>query len=102
MLKFKGYNLRFTRISRVSPTPLITVTMNLEQLISKYSKLSGQNQAESASAVSYLIQILTDAISNEEDIFTPTMTMKTRRTTPKTSPDGKERKPKTIGKIIVK
>jgi nucleoid DNA-binding protein len=76
--------------------------MNLEQLITKYSQLSGRNQAESASAVSTFIQILTDAIKEEDDIFTPTMSMKTRRTTPKPSPDGKERKPKTIGKIVIK
>lgn len=76
--------------------------MNLEQLITKYSQLSGRNQAESATAVYALIQILTDAIKDEEDIFTPTMSVKTRRTTPKPSPDGKERKPKTIGKIIIK
>jgi hypothetical protein len=64
--------------------------MNFEQLVTKYSQLSGRNQ------------ILTDAIKEEEDIFTPTMTLKTRRTTPKPSPDGKERKPKTIGKIVIK
>lgn len=76
--------------------------MNLEQLITKYSQLSGRNQAESAAAVSAFIQILTDAIKEEDDIFTPTMSVKTRRTTPKPSPDGKERKPKTIGKIVIK
>jgi nucleoid DNA-binding protein len=76
--------------------------MNFEQLVTKYSQLSGRSQAESASAVTAFIQILTDAIKEEEDIFTPTMTLKTRRTTPKPSPDGKERKPKTIGKIVVK
>jgi hypothetical protein len=76
--------------------------MNLEQLITKYSQLSGRNQAESASAVTTFIQIITDAIKEEDDIFTPTMSLKTRRTTPKPSPDGKERKPKTIGKIVIK
>jgi nucleoid DNA-binding protein len=76
--------------------------MNLEQLITKYSQLSGRNQAESASAVSAFIQILTDAIKEEEDIFTPTMSMKTRRTTPKPSPNNKKHKPKTIGKIVIK
>jgi len=76
--------------------------MNFEQLVTKYSQISGRSQADSSSAVTAFIQILTDAIKAEEDIFTPTMMMKTRRTTPKPSPEGKERKPKTIGKIVVK
>lgn len=76
--------------------------MNFEQLVTKYSQVSGRNQAESTTAVTSFIQILTDAIKEEEDIFTPTMTMKTRRTSPKPSPEGKERKPKTIGKIVIK
>jgi nucleoid DNA-binding protein len=76
--------------------------MNYEQLVTKYSQVSGRNQAESTAAVTSFIQILTDAIKEEEDIFTPTLTMKTRRTTPKPSPDGKERKPKTVGKIVIK
>jgi hypothetical protein len=76
--------------------------MNFEQLVTKYSQVSGRDQADSTAAVTSFIQVLTNAIKEEEDIFTPIMTMKTRRTAPKPGPEGKERKSKTIGKIIVK
>jgi nucleoid DNA-binding protein len=98
-LQFQQIAVNWPRPTRL---PLFVLTMNFEQLITKYSQLSGRSQADSASAVTAFIQILTDAIKEEDDIFTPTMTLKTRRTTPKPSPDGKERKPKTIGKIVIK
>jgi hypothetical protein len=41
--------------------------MNFEQMVTKYSQLSGRSQADSASAVTAFIQILTDAIKEEED-----------------------------------